>query len=192
MGKLKKANSMARYFKKIVGTKCYLSPVNPDDFEKYTEWLNDPEISQNLLVDDKTVSLLREKEILEDMAKNNDTTFTIVDLATDKPLGNCSLNNVDNINQTATLGIFIGDKEYLSKGYGTEAMELLLDYGFNALNLQNIMLEVFDYNKRAIKAYEKVGFKVIGKRRQAKFFNNKRYDIIFMDILKDEFLNIRE
>ncbi len=49
-------------------------------------------------------------------------------------------------------------------------MELLLDYGFNALNLQNIMLEVFDYNKRAIKAYEKVGFKVIGKRRQAKFF----------------------
>ncbi|MGB4722593.1 MAG: GNAT family protein, partial [Defluviitoga tunisiensis] len=84
------------------------------------------------------------------------------------------------------------DKEYLSKGYGTEAMELLLDYGFNALNLQNIMLEVFDYNKRAIKAYEKVGFKVIGKRRQAKFFNNKRYDIIFMDILKDEFLNIRE
>ena len=90
MGKLKKANSMARYFKKMVGTKCYLSPVNPDDFEKYTEWLNDPEISQYLLVDDKIVSLLREKEILEDMAKNNDTAFTIVDLATDKPLGNCS------------------------------------------------------------------------------------------------------
>ncbi len=60
---------MARYFKKMVGTKCYLSPVNPDDFEKYTEWLNDPEISQYLLVDDKIVSLLREKEILEDMAK---------------------------------------------------------------------------------------------------------------------------
>lgn len=59
-------------------------------------------------------------------------------------------------------------------------MELLLDYGFNALNLQNIMLEVFDYNKRAIKAYEKVGFKVIGKRRQAKFFLIINDTILFL------------
>jgi RimJ/RimL family protein N-acetyltransferase len=182
---------LSKYFRKIVGEKCYLSPVNPEDFEEYTEWLNDPEIYENLQVQPSIISLYKEKDILEKMAKSNDTVFAIVDLKENKLIGNCGLHNVDSINQTAILGIFIGDKEYLSKGYGTEAIKLLLNYGFRFLNLQNIMLEVFSYNKRAIKSYKKAGFKEIGVRRKAKFFKNERFDILFMDILKEEFLNLK-
>ncbi len=66
---------MGKYFKKIVGEKCFLSPVNPDDFEKYTEWLNDPEISENMMVEDNIISLLKEKDIFRKMAKGNDVLF---------------------------------------------------------------------------------------------------------------------
>ena len=91
------------------------------------------------------------------------------------------------ISRTATLGIFIGEKEERSKGYGTEAIKLLLDFGFNYLNLHEIKLDVYEFNKRAIKCYEKIGFKEYGRRRKCKFINGKYYDSIEMDILAEEF-----
>jgi RimJ/RimL family protein N-acetyltransferase len=66
-------------------------------------------------------------------------------------------------------------------------LTLLLDYGFKALNLNNIMLKVYSFNKRAIKSYEKVGFKIVGKRRNGLKRGKETFDIIFMDILEKEF-----
>ena len=82
--------------------------------------------------------------------------------------------------------IFIGDKDYRSKGYGTEAIRLVLEYGFKYLNLKNINLDVFAFNERAIKCYEKCGFKEYGRRRKCKFVNGVYYDVISMDILDEE------
>ncbi len=70
-------------------------------------------------------------------------------------IGTISLENIDNINRTATLGIFIGDKNYRNKGYGTEAIKLLLEYGFRYMNLYNIKLDLMEFNIRALKCYEK-------------------------------------
>ncbi|MCF7815351.1 MAG: GNAT family N-acetyltransferase, partial [Candidatus Cloacimonetes bacterium] len=84
-------------------------------------------------------------------------------------------------------GIFIGNKNYWGKGYGSEALSLLLDYGFNILNLNNIMLETFSFNERALKSYKKVGFKEIGRRRQAIIMGGKKYDEILLDILAEDF-----
>ena len=95
--------------------------------------------------------------------------------------------NINNINRTATLGIFIGNKKYRSKGYGTEAIKLILDYGFNYLNLNNIKLDLVEFNLRALSCYKKCGFKEYGRRRRCKFIDGKYYDIIEMDILADEF-----
>ncbi len=64
---------------------------------------------------------------------------------------------------------------------------MLLDYGFNYLNLNNIMLTVKSFNERAINCYQKVGFKEIGRRRKSYFLNGKYYDDIYMDILAEEF-----
>ena len=97
------------------------------------------------------------------------------------------LHEADHINRTATLGIFIGNRDYWSKGYGTEAIRLILDFAFNYLNLNNIELALMEFNQRALKCYQKCGFKEIGRRRKCKFINGKYYDSILMDVLAKEF-----
>jgi RimJ/RimL family protein N-acetyltransferase len=176
-----------RYFKKIIGDYCYLSPINIADAEKYTEWLNDLEIAKNLIVSDQQINVMKEEEILNDMIRRGAQIFAIIDIEKDTMIGNCSLFKIDHSDRKAELGIFIGDKTYWDKGYGTEAMRLLLDYGFNILNLHNILLNVHSFNKRALRAYEKVGFKLIGRRRESFIIAGKKYDEIFMDILDDDF-----
>jgi RimJ/RimL family protein N-acetyltransferase len=85
------------------------------------------------------------------------------------------------------LGIVIGEKAYWNKGFGQEATRLLLDFGFNLLNLNSVILGTFAFNQRAIAAYRKVGFKEIGRRREGRILAGKKYDVIFMDILAEEF-----
>lgn len=91
--------------------------------------------------------------------------------------------------QCGTVGLFIGDEENRNNGYGQDTLNLLLDYGFNYLNLKNIMLKVFSFNERAINCYKKVGFKEIGRRRQSYYLKGKFYDDVYMDILREEFIN---
>ena len=154
-----------KYFKKIVGERIYLSPMNSEDYLKYVEWLNNYEIAKGVNHVCKIVSIEGEKAWLE-KATTEKYNFAIVNKENDTLIGNISLMHIHEINRTAELGIFIGDENYLSRGYGSEAIKLLLDYAFRYVNLNNIMLKVFDYNKRAIKAYEKCGFKYMafGKR----------------------------
>jgi RimJ/RimL family protein N-acetyltransferase len=173
------------YFKKMVGQKCYLSPIDVNDVEKFTEWLNDLEITRNLLTYPMMICLGNEKEMLEKLSREH--TYSIIDNEKNELIGNCGFNDIDFINQTAEVGIFIGNKKYWNKGYGTEALSLIIDYGFKALNFHNIFLKVYSFNERAVKCYEKVGFKSIGKKREAVLRDNKRYDHIYMDILSNEF-----
>ncbi|MEJ6951695.1 GNAT family N-acetyltransferase [Natronospora cellulosivora (SeqCode)] len=175
-----------KYFKKIVGDRIYLSPISLDDVEQFTEWLNDIELTINLTLSTQIFTLEKEKEILDKLSKEG-YNFSIVDKSNDELLGNCGLLNVNQINRNAEVGIFIGNKNYWNKGYGTEAMNLLLDYSFNLLNLNSIFLRVHAFNKRAINCYKKCGFKEIGVRREAYIFGGKKYDQIYMDILASEF-----
>jgi RimJ/RimL family protein N-acetyltransferase len=84
------------------------------------------------------------------------------------------------------LGIFIGDKRYWNKGYGTEVMRLLLRHGFSTLNLNRVFLRVFETNPRAIRSYEKAGFVFEGRMRQAEFIDGKYCDVILMSVLRSE------
>ncbi len=179
------------YYKKLVGEKCYLSPCRIDDAEKWTEWFNDLAVTLPLGDEAYTPSSPdSEREAIEGIIKSKAHIFTIVDLPEDVPLGRCLLFNVDHINRSAMLGIFIGEKAYWVKGYGREAVKLLLDYGFNLLNLNSIMLGVFSFNQRAIRSYQKIGFKEIGRRRQARIVGQQKFDVIFMDILAEEFESV--
>jgi RimJ/RimL family protein N-acetyltransferase len=73
------------------------------------------------------------------------------------------------------------------QGFGTEAVRLLLDYAFTVLGVHNVWLDTPAYNASAIRAYEKVGFREIGRRRGARLLAGKRYDVVLMDCLADEF-----
>lgn len=176
------------YYQKVVGERVYLSPVNPQDAKLYTQWMNDPEVTLGLGNFGKIITEMNEQTLLEKMAGNaNDISFAIIDKAVDRPIGNCGIFAIDQVRQVATIGIFIGEKKYLSGGYGTEAMALLLDFGFRNLNLHNINLAYFSYNTRGEKAYRKLGFKEIGRRREAIRYHGKYYDEVLMDILEEEF-----
>lgn len=175
-----------KYFKKIVGERIYLSPRSLEDAEKYTEWMNDFCVTDYTGRSHQIKTLEAEKKYLEEKI-NEIATFAIIDSKQDKLIGTVGLHEINHFKKTATLGIFIGDKQYREKGYGTETIKLILDYGFNYLNLQNIKLDVIEFNKRAIACYIKCGFKEYGRRRKCEFVNGKYYDLISMDILSEEF-----
>jgi RimJ/RimL family protein N-acetyltransferase len=173
------------YFKKLTGKKCYLSPIDINDVEKYTEWLNDPEVSKYFISYSQMVSIENEKEILAKLCKGHN--YGIIDIKTNELIGNCGFGSIDHIDQIAEIGLFIGNKTFWNKGYGTEALSLLIDYGFKALNLNNIMLRVFENNKGAIKCYEKIGFKHIGIRRESSQRDLQKQNMLYMDILRNDF-----
>ena len=177
---------MSKYFKKLIGERIYLSPRNNEEIEKFTEWLNDFETTDYIGRSALIITLEGEKKYFEE-SMNKNYNFFIVTLDNDKLIGTVGLEKYDAINRTATLGIFIGDKEYRSQGYGTEAIKLILDYGFNYLNLNNIKLDLMSFNERALKCYQKCGFKEYGRRRKCKYINGQYYDLIEMDILAEEF-----
>ena len=175
-----------RYFKKLLGDRIYLSPRNSQDIEQFTEWLNDFETTDYLGRSSQLITLEGERQFLE-KDSTPEATFVIVTINDDKMIGTVSLEKINWISRNATLGIFIGDKEYRNKGYVTEAIKLILEYGFKYMNLHNIKLDLMEFNDRALKCYEKCGFKEYGRRRKCKFINGKYYDTISMDVLAEEF-----
>jgi RimJ/RimL family protein N-acetyltransferase len=114
--------------------------------------------------------------------------LVIVDKATNDLIGDVELSYIDLLNRASNIRIQISNDKYLSKGYGTEAMKLLLDYGFGVYNLHRIELEVYSYNSRAIRAYEKLGFKQEGIKRECMYYNHEHHDTIMMGLLKSEFI----
>lgn len=175
-----------KYFRKLIGEKCYLSPISLEDAERYTEWVNDMEIGQFVLFSTAIYDLDKERETLQRLMRES-VSFAVVEKDNNKAVGNCSLMRISDVHRHAQFGIFIGDKTYWNRGIGTEATMLVLDYGFNILNLKNISLEVFSFNKRAIRCYEKVGFKFVGKRREYIYMAGKYHDVLIFDILAEEF-----
>ncbi len=177
-----------KYFKKLLGERIYLSPRSSEDVEKFTEWLNDFETTDYIGRSSSIMTQEAEKAYLEQHI-NKEATFSIVTIKNNELIGSISIENIDHLKRIGTLGIFIGDKNYRNNGYGTEAIRLILDYGFNYLNLNNINLDLMEFNERALACYKKCGFKEYGRRRKCNFVNGKYYDTISMDILAEEFKN---
>lgn len=176
-----------KYFKKLEGKRIYLSPMNKDDIEIFTKWLNDSKVTDNINATTKLTTLETENNWFDNLKNSKDYVFSIVTQKDDKLIGNCSINKIDNISGTTELGIMIGEEENRSKGYGFEVLRLLLDYCFNQLNMHNVCLRVLSFNERAIKCYKKVGFNEYGRRHEAHYCNGKYCDIISLEILKSDY-----
>ncbi len=177
---------------KIKGEKVSLAPVEHGDAALWYRWLNDIEVA--LPLGDEVYNTITNDamtECVESMVKGGDPVFTIVENGTERAIGRCLLFNVDRVNRSAMAGIFIGEKDCWNMGYGGEAMELLLDYGFTLLNLNSVMLGAFAYNERAVSCYRRIGFKEIGRRREARIIGGRKYDVVMMDMLASEFQSSR-
>lgn len=176
-----------KYIPKVIGEKVYLSPSNKSDLELYNEWLNNPELNLSFGKSHDAYTIERQEQYIDDYNNSDDKFFfVIVSKETDEAIGLCLLYDISYIHGKGTMGILI-DQNYQNNGYGNEASKLILEFGFNILNLNNIMLYAIEFNERAIKLYENIGFNLIGRRRKAYPINNHKYDEVYLDILKEEF-----
>ena len=170
----------------IAGDRIYLRPLELDDIDPVVSWLNDEEIRECL---GKTSPLnrIREKEYLEKLYKDDrNVVLGIMLKEGDQLIGVTGLHDISIPHGRAELGIFIGDKSCWSEGYGPEAINLMLGYGFDQINLHRVYLVVLEFNKRAVRAYEKVGFKMEAAFREHGYRNGKYCDDCFMGILRSE------
>jgi RimJ/RimL family protein N-acetyltransferase len=158
----------------------------PEDEPALFEWFNDPEVTDNLTTR-YPMSHRQEREFIDRVGASgyHEASFAIETLD-GKLIGGCDLTPHRPENRSASLGIGIGEKSYWNGGYGTDAMRVLCRFGFEMMNLHRIELEVFARNERAIHVYEKVGFQVEGRRREAFFKYGAYRDIVVMGLLEGE------
>ena len=174
------------YFKKLVGGQCYLSPIDPDDAPTYTEWLNDPEVAAGITFTRRIVDVARERDALARLA-DKPYHFSIVALDGDELIGNCGIGDVSPVDRTGELGILIGDKRFWNRGFGTDAVRLLLRFAFLTLNLNNVRLNAHSFNKRAIRCYEKCGFKQCGYWPDSWYHDGELHGTVMMYALRADF-----
>jgi RimJ/RimL family protein N-acetyltransferase len=164
-----------------------LEPLDlENDSKKFISWERDTEYHR-LGNDDpaRLYSARENKEWLESHF-HEFIMFTIHSKEDDKLIGSIELMGIQWPSGDAWVGIGIGERDYWGKGYGTEAMKIILRYAFEELNLHRVSLSVFDYNQRAIRSYEKAGFQHEGRIRQYVTREGKTWDLVFMGILRSE------
>lgn len=163
-----------------------LRAITREDLPNYVRWINDPELARYMEFH-RPVSLEMEERWYDGMVAAPDDYVLAIETLAGKHIGSVGLHRVHPRYRYAIFGVFIGDKEHWGRGYGSEAVRLMVGYGFEQLNLNRVTLNVYDFNGRAIRAYEKCGFRHEGRMRQAGYKDGRYFDILVMGILRDEY-----
>lgn len=158
--------------------------------EHFSKWNRDTEYWR-LLADEPAMAYTKKqiKEFVEEelVGDRPDIYFFMIrSLNDDRVIGETGLDGVVWNHGESFIGISIGEKELWNRGYGTDAMRVMLRYAFNELNLHRVSLTVFEYNQRAIRSYEKAGFVIEGRERSRVLRGGQRWDMLYMGILRDE------
>ncbi|MCM1991615.1 GNAT family N-acetyltransferase [Oceanirhabdus seepicola] len=166
-----------------------LRKMKREDIEVYNRWSNDEGVVRNTYPNLDRYSMEDTEKFYNKVNNSSSSkTYIIEDVKKQKSIGITTLLNIDFYNRNAEFIIDIGEKEYWGKGYGKEAMVLMLQLAFLELNLNRVYLRVFSFNERAIKLYEKIGFLYEGRLREAIFRDGKWHDIVNMGMLQREYL----
>ncbi len=170
----------------LIGPTIYLRPLEVADAPALVPWFNDGEVTR-FLRRYYPMTVAREEEWLRALYQGpHDVAFGIALRADDRLIGAAGLHDVEPRHRHCFFGISIGDKSLWGKGHGTEATRLILRYAFHVLNLNRVWLHVYEYNPRAIRVYEKVGFRIEGRLRQDVFYDGRYWDTVSMGILREE------
>ncbi len=173
----------------LEGKLVRLRSLELTDLDRMTELWNNWDIRRYLI---SVIPASREEEehwirsTWERRQKGTEYIFAIETLEENEYIGNVGIHQLNWINRSAILGIAILDSAFWGQGYGTDALKTLLRYAFAYLNLNRVELEAFASNERAQRAYKKVGFIEVGRRRQVRYWGGKYEDAIVLDILREE------
>ncbi len=171
---------------KLIGEKVILRPMKVADAEHFVEWFRDPGV--NKFLSRRKLDLKEERVWIRSIPKRKNELHLAVDAKEGIHIGNVGFSVINRRDGYAVFGIMIGDKRYWDHGYGTEAMKLIVDYGFRRLKLHRIELDVYDYNGRGIHVYRRLGFKVEGRKREHIRWGGRYHDLVQMGILRDQWL----
>jgi len=172
------------------GDKIYLTNLDPANAETARGWINDPEINRYLLTGQVPVSAAAEAAFygraVTDWAAGKSYMFEIHAADDGRYIGNCGLHNVDMRHRSAEVGIFIGDTTEQNHGYGRDAIMTVTRFGFDTLGLNRVEIRSQADNERSMHLYEKLGFKPMGRLREATFTFGHFVDEAIFDILASE------
>ncbi len=166
----------------------YLRALELSDLDRTWKWHNDSGLYEWLVSPFRQVSRAAEEEWIRRKVAISQTEFQLAICLKEnnQHIGNIHLRNIDWVSRLAEVGIFIGDAEHWSKGYGRQAMRLILRHAFHDLRLRRVFLTVLDDNHRAIRSYEKCGFVVEGRLRKHAYKRGQFRDLVFMGICVDD------
>jgi diamine N-acetyltransferase len=174
----------------LTGERAALGPLKRDHLPMFARWINDPEVRRGLAhrgLANEDAELKWYEQMTEAGRAPRPTavTFAVHDAADGELVGVCGIEGIDYHFARAELGMFIGRRR--GAGIGTDATRLALDWAFNMLGLRNVMLETYEFNEQARRAYERAGFRVIGRRRDAVSVLGRRWDSLLMDAVAADF-----
>ncbi|GAC1359106.1 MAG: hypothetical protein NVS4B8_19420 [Herpetosiphon sp.] len=171
----------------IVGELVALGPRRREFVPLTQRWNNDFAAMRSLGEFAYPQTLEQAQMSYDQTAAPGDTRFLIYERATWRPIGITRLFEVDWYHRNAMYAVSIGEPDCRGRGYGTETTRLMLDYAFTALGLHGVMLTVFAFNEGGLRAYERAGFRQIGRRREAVSVGGRFWDVVYMDCLASEF-----
>lgn len=175
---------------RIQGERIVLREFRSEDLPALRSWVNDPEVTRYLSARyyGRPQTWEQTEDYLRGILNGNSggVDFVIAEKEKLRYLGQVSLFMMDYTARMAEMAIVLSG-ENTGKGYGTEAVRLLLDYAFDQMNLNRVYLNVSAQNARAIRAYEKAGFVREGVARQARYADGQYGDVLLMGVLREEY-----
>lgn len=169
----------------LKGKKVVLRPLDiENDLERYFRWINDFEVTSFLGKPYKPIPKERERELLQKILSDESSVVFAIDTLDGVHIGITGLHHISHFDGTAITGTVIGDKNFWSRGYGTDAKMLLLWYGFTVLNLRRVSSRVAANNVRSIKCQLKCGYAVEGIWRKELYKNGRYHDIILLAVFR--------
>ena len=175
----------------IIGEKTRLRAIERSDMPACVRWFNDPEPRSYLTAYWPLSQAEEERWFEKQLGDENQHNFAI-ETAEGVHIGVLGFHEIDWKNRCAGFGIVIGERAFWNQGYGTDSVRTLLRFAFDELNLHRVFLYVYDFNERAIRCYEKVGFQHEGRLRQACFTGGRYVDHLVMGVLRDDWLAQRD
>lgn len=161
-----------------------LRPIIKDDLILINKWKNDYEVFKYLGGGYMPISIDQQSKWMDGMIDNtgNNKRFSILNEDRDF-IGIIGLYSINWIHRTSEFGIYIGEKNQWGKGYAKESMKLILEFGFKALNLRKVKLDVVVDNIAAIKMYKSLGFREVGIYKEERFIDSEYKDVLMMELI---------